>query len=148
VIWWRWDENDKCWRPTLVPSESAFRVSDEAQLIPVGARGWALLAADGVKVNGLPCLPIEILVDRDEVYVAGAHYCFSQLSPPEVVAFVSDKKSIRCARCLERLVDGDQIVRCPSCRAHHHATCWTYDARCQKCPLPTDGAVWIPDSLN
>jgi hypothetical protein len=46
------------------------------------------------------------------------------------------------------LRDGDQIVRCPRCRAHHHAACWTYDVRCQKCDCPTGDAHWVPDSLN
>ena len=148
MIWWRWDDKGKCWQASLVPSEAPFRVSDEARLIPVnGTRRWALLAGDGARVNGLPCLPIEILDDRDEVCIAGQRYLFCGQSPPEVVTFSSDKK-IRCARCLGRLVEGDQIVRCPRCRAHHHAPCWPYDARCQKCTFPTDGPPWVPEPLN
>lgn len=149
MVWWRWDDESRCWRPTLVTLDAPFRVSDFARLIPLtGTRRWALLAGRGARVNGLPCLPMEILDDRDEVYIAGECYYFSAQSPPEVVTCAGDKKKIRCARCLGRLVDGDQIVRCPGCRAHHHASCWTYDVRCQKCPFPTDGRLWVPNSLN
>ena len=149
MIWWRWNVEGTCWQPTLVPPDAPFRVGDEARLIPVsGTRRWALLARDGAKVNGLPCLPFEILEHQDEVRIAGERYCFSAQTAAEVVTFVGTHKKIRCARCLGRLADGAPIVRCPRCGAHHHAPCWTYDTRCQKCPSPTDEALWIPESLN
>ena len=148
MIWWRWDEKEKCWRPTLVPPAAAIDVGAMARLIPAGTRRWALLASGGVTVNGRPCLPMEILEDRDEVCVAGERYSFGALSPPEVITIGGDDRRIRCARCLDRLRDGDPVVRCPRCRAHHHASCWRYDVHCQKCECPTDGALWTPDSLN
>ena len=149
MIWWRWDDDGMCWRPSLVPPDSAFSIGDTARLIPVaGARRWALLAGDDARVNGLPCLPLEILDDHDEVRIAGERYYFSAQSPPEVVTFADETKKVRCARCLGRLAGGDQIVRCPGCRAHHHAGCWTYDTRCQKCATPTDGRLWVPESVN
>jgi Prokaryotic RING finger family 1 len=149
VIWWHWDDERKCWRPLLVPSPVPVHVRDCARLIPVnGGRRWALLAGDGVRVNGLSPLPIQILGDRDEVRIGDECYYFSAQSPVEIVAFRGDKKEVRCARCLARLADGTQIVQCPACRAHHHASCWTYDTRCQKCPFQTTGTPWMPDFLN
>ena len=148
-MWWSWDKDGGCWRPKLVPPDAPFGVNGRATLFPLnGARRWALLARAGARVNGVPCLPIRILADRDEVAIAGEHFCFSMQSPPEVVGFRGVTKRIRCARCLGRLGDGDQIVRCPGCGAHHHAPCWTYDTHCQKCEFPTDGTSWVPDPLN
>ena len=153
MMWWRWNEDDKCWQPTLVPPRAPFSVNDHARLIPINdARHWALLSAGAAaSVNGRPCLPIEILDDRDEVRLAGEHFCLSTESPAEVVAFdtaTSARKTIRCARCQGDLVEGDPIVRCARCRAHHHASCWSYDTRCLKCGLPTSGAPWAPEPLN
>lgn len=149
MIWWRWDDHGKCWRPTLVPPDVPYRLGDDARLIPVpGSRRWALLVGNGARVNGLPCLPFEVLDHRDEVRIAGGRYCFSAQTPAEEVAFVDQNKKIRCTRCLGHLANGDRIVRCPRCRAHHHAACWTYDTRCQKCPAATDDALWVPESLN
>jgi hypothetical protein len=149
VIWWRWDKEERCWKETAVSPSASFRVDAEACLISVGrGQQWALLSGPRATVNGLPCLPLEILPDRDEVSIAGEHYCFSEHAAATALAFAGDHRRIRCARCLGRLVDGDQIVRCPRCRAHYHATeCWTYDARCQKCSCPTTHAAWVPDDL-
>jgi hypothetical protein len=150
MIWWQWDDDGKCWRPTLVPPHGPWHLAERtAVVIPVtGTRRWALLAHDDAKVNGLPCLPFEVLDDQDEVRIAGKQYCFSSQTPAEVVAFVDENKNIRCARCLGRLVEGDRIIRCPGCRAHHHASCWSYDTKCQKCPSRTDDILWVPESLN
>lgn len=149
MLWWQWDDEARCWRPTLVRPAVSLHLNGHARLVPLSdARRWALLASDGATVNGVPCLPLEVLDDRDEVSIAGARYVFSAHAPAEVAAFASEGKTIRCARCLGLLVDGDQVVRCPACRAHHHASCWSSGARCQKCPLLTDGALWVPGPLN
>jgi hypothetical protein len=149
MMWWRWDDEASCWQPTLVPPTGPFEVSRGARLIPVrSGRRWALLADSTARVNGLPCLPLEVLDDRDEIRVSGEHFVFSTHSPPEVVSVTDSTRKMRCARCLGGLVEGDPIVRCPNCRAHHHASCWTYDVRCQKCSCPADGAPWVPPPLN
>jgi hypothetical protein len=149
MIWWRWDDDGRCWRPTLVRPDAAWRLGNGATLIPLsGSRRWALLARNGARVNGLPCLPCAVLNHQDEVRISGERYCFSGQTPVEVVTFGDGHKKIRCARCLGRLGDGDRIVRCPRCRAHHHAGCWTYDARCPRCSSPTDDTIWVPDPLN
>jgi hypothetical protein len=148
VIWWHWDNEGNSWQPAILGRNAPFSVGDAAEVVPVpGTRHWALLAHHGAKVNGLPCLPIEVLADRDEVHIEREHYCFSAQAPPEVVTF-DGRKAVRCARCLGRLAGGDQVVRCSGCLAHHHASCWTYHVRCQKCESPTDGRLWVPDVLN
>jgi hypothetical protein len=148
MIWWRWDDDGQCWRPTLVPP-APHVLDSAATLIPLsGARRWALLVRGDARVNGRPCLPFEILDHQDEVRIAGERYCFSAQSPAEVVTFADGNTRIRCARCLGRLADGDRIVRCPDCGAHHHQSCWTYDTRCQKCPSSTADAMWVPEPLN
>lgn len=152
MMWWRWNSDQKCWQPTLVPPDAAFVVSDHTRLLPVSSgRHWALLTADrAASVNGRPCLPIEILDDRDEVRLDGEHFCLSTQSPADVVAFdaAPNAKKICCAKCLSHLAHGDRIVRCPNCHSHHHASCWSCDSRCLKCGLPTSGALWAPDPLN
>lgn len=149
MTWWSWDKEARCWRSSLVHANAPFGVNGHARLIPLnGTRRWALLARDGVRVNGRPCLPIQILGDRDEIAIDEEHFCLSLQSPPAVVEFRANTKNIRCARCLGRLKDGDEIVRCPGCGAHHHGACWTYDARCQQCTFRTDGSAWVPDPVT
>jgi hypothetical protein len=148
MIWWRWDAERKCWQPMIVPPAGPVDVAGGARLIPVGGKRWALIAGKGVRLNGLVPLPIEVLGDRDEIRIGDQYYAFGAQSPPEPVAFRGHKKEVRCARCLGRLADGTEIVRCPACHAYHHASCWTYDTHCQKCPFPTAGNPWTPASLN
>jgi hypothetical protein len=149
VMLWQWDKEKRRWRALQLPADTPMGVPGGAQFIPLArGRQWALLARNGAKVNGLPCLPLEILEDRDEVRIDGEHYCFSAQATAAVVSFGPAPRRIRCARCLGRLAAGDRIVLCPRCSAHHHASCWTYDARCQKCPCPTTHTAWMPDDLG
>jgi hypothetical protein len=153
MTWWRWNNEEKFWQPTLVPPDAAFVVGDHTRLLPVGsARHWALLTADAAAtVNGRPCLPIEILDDRDEVRLTGDHFCLSTHSPADPLAFsaaTAANRNVRCARCQSDLLEGDRVVRCGHCRAYHHASCESYDARCQKCGLPMSGPAWMPDPVS
>ena len=63
MTWWYWDGSGRCWRPSTVASDAPLGVNEHPQLIPLNrSHRWALLARlPGVRVNGLPCLPIAVL---------------------------------------------------------------------------------------
>jgi hypothetical protein len=147
MIWWSWDEEAQAWRAATPAPGEAFDAGSHLRLVQVRAGRWALLARLNARVNGRPCLPLHILADRDEVAVAGGRFCISLQSQPALVSFRAGSRKVRCARCLDQLCESDQAVKCPRCGAHHHAPCWTYDTRCQKCEFPTDGTWWTPEAV-
>jgi hypothetical protein len=145
MTWWSWDDQGRIWRPSERPQE-AFNAHRLARLVPLRAGRWALLARGAARVNGEPCLPIHILSDRDEISIAGLRFCIGIETPPAAEPFRAGTRTVRCARCLDGLVESEPAVVCPRCGAHHHAPCWTYDTRCQKCAFKTDCSAWTPEA--
>ena len=148
MIMWKWVSVEKMWRMSLLSASAAVDLDETAQVVPVSSGGCALLSRTGVRINGIPCLPIQVLADRDEIFARKNTYYFSAESPAEAVTFKACGRKMRCARCLGWLVDGDAILQCPRCNAHHHAEHWTYAPGCQKCGYPTAGLLWVPEPLE
>jgi RING finger family protein len=117
-----------------------------AMLIPLPhRRRCALVAREGVTVNGIPAFPLHVLRDRDEIRAAGQTFYFTTDAVAEV-SIVRTATPIRCARCLDALADGENVVRCPGCQTHHHPDCWN-GIGCLKCLHPADGLSWIPERV-
>ncbi len=108
-------------------------------------RRCILFARDGVTVNGLPPLPIQVLRDRDEIRAAGQTIYFTADAIPQE-SILRTSMPLRCARCLGGLAEGDRVVRCPRCLAHHHPCCW-HGAGCLKCLHPAASLAWTPEPL-
>ena len=118
-----------------------------AMLIPLPhRRRCALVAREGVTVNGIPALRLQVLRDRDEIRAAGRTFYFTTDAVPEV-SVLRTRTPIRCARCLHALADGDDVVRCPRCQTHHHPDCWHSGQGCLKCLHPAEGLSWIPERV-
>lgn len=118
----------------------------DAQVVPLpDGRRWALLAREGVTVNGISSPPILLLRDRDEIHVAGQVFFFTADANPEVSVIQSDA-SIRCARCQGPLARGTRALKCPRCSTHHHPDCWN-DGGCQRCWLPAHSPAWVPEPV-
>jgi len=128
-------------------SANAVDLDAVARLVRIPGGGSALLAPITVRLNGVPCLPIQILRDRDEISTPHHLYCFTTATAA-AVTFTGGCGKMRCARCLGQLIDGESIVECPRCRAHHHADHWKYGPGCQKCNYPTTGPSWIPEAME
>ena len=148
MMMWQWAPVKKMWQASVVSAKRAFELDEAARVLPLPGGGCALLAAAGVRLNGIPCLPIQVLADRDEIFTRNNTYYFSAESPAEAVPFQAGGRRMRCARCLGWLMDGDAILKCPRCGAHHHAEHWPYAPGCQKCGYPTAGLLWVPEPLE
>jgi hypothetical protein len=146
MLLWQSDDAEQRWRSAPIPVDTPVDLAPVARLVRAAAvRGCVLLARDGVRVNGMRCLPLQVLHDRDEICAAGKRFYFSVDALPEVSVFRSHK-TVRCARCLGLLADGEQVVRCPGCSAHHHPGCWDHGGSCQKCRRSASGVAWTPDA--
>jgi hypothetical protein len=131
----------------IEPISAAIDLTPAARIVPLRRRpGCALLARDGVTLNGRPALPIQVLRDRDEIRAAGRAIYFTTDAIPEESTLQS-ATPLRCARCLGGVAAGDRVIRCPGCRAHHHSRCWNEGGRCHKCHHPAASLSWTPEAL-
>jgi len=148
MLVWRWDTGGCRWAPAVLETGARLALDDHTALVSlVGAR-CALLAQNGVLVNGLRSLPFRVLADRDEISAGGQVFYVCTEAAAEPASFNAENKKVRCGRCLGRLTDGEQVVRCPQCRAHYHAGCWAYAPDCARCQHTTAGVSWIPEDLE
>jgi hypothetical protein len=118
-------------------------------------QNWVLVstAAARVRVNGHTLTTrIRVLADRDEVTLGGRRFYYSkeELAAPEAY----QGGTLRCPRCKQPVTSGQQVVRCPQCRAIHHQTeklnCWSYSDTCSLCQQPADlnaGFQWVPEEF-
>ncbi len=148
MILWSWDDNTARWEPTLLELGQQAVLSGDARLVPRAGNRCALLAATGVKVNGIPALPLRLLGDRDEIRAGGRIFCLSLESMLEVRRFSPGEKVILCARCQAPLGDDEAVLACPRCRAAFHEVCWGYHSECARCRRSTTEPVWIPERLH
>jgi len=127
---------------------SPIDIASRARVIPLPhRRACALLAREGVTVNGLAALPIQLLNDRDEIRVDGEFFYFACDGVPQE-SVLQSAAPLRCARCLGDLENGDRVMRCPGCVAHHHPACWFEGNGCQKCQHPARSLVWKPEAVR
>ena len=148
MLIWKWIPAEKMWRMSLLSSKPAFDLDEDTRVVQLPGGGCALLSKAGVRLNGMPCLPFQVLGDRDEIFTRNHVYSFTAESPAEVVPFKVNERRMRCTRCLGWLKYGDPVLKCPRCGAHHHAEHWTYAPGCPKCVYPTAGLLSIPDPLE
>lgn len=145
MVLWGWDGEAARMRPADIEANVPIDIDGVARLLPLPpGRRCALLARESVRVNGIRCLPLQILRDRDEIRVGNKIFYFSMDSIPRV-SRVHVNRTVRCARCLGCLATGDEVVRCPGCQAHHHPDCWRLGPGCQKCQHAADAVSWTPD---
>jgi hypothetical protein len=102
-------------------------------------------------VNGLPALPIHILVHKDELSFAKDKIYLSLEKSIEVVDFFAgdDVAVVHCPRCKD--VMSGAAVKCPECGLWYHQSedhdrlCWSYDDKCLVCGHSTgSGVSWCP----
>jgi hypothetical protein len=146
-----WDFGSGRWEPRAIP-ESGVELGDgTARALPVVGGGCALLVRCGVRVNGESPLPLQVLVNRAEIRVAGRTFYATDDAPPEPDVFHDVGRRVNCARCQGTLVEGDAVVRCPSgsCRAFAHQACWFWEQApgCQKCGHPPGELGWQPELM-
>jgi hypothetical protein len=147
--------------------EIAPGVSDRAlaAIVPfLERRVWraALLtpAAGGAcLLNGYPPLSAAVLEERDELIVGGQVLYFSAHGIAVKEHFVETGEPVRCPRCTDALSAGDEVMRCPACRAVHHEgvlaqqpeeirCCFTYFGEpCAACRRSAEELDWSPEEV-
>lgn len=141
-----------------------FAVDGEAiaTLVPFRGRGGlsaALVLSPSARralVGGYRPLPVVVLRHRDELYVEGRIFYFSQIdAPPSVTRLTEAEPALHCARCRRRLEAGDLVLRCAACGAPYHEgdrsdegaaplRCASYDPRCGGCGRSWEECTWTP----
>lgn len=149
---WTWHPDETQWIPrTLQPGEE-HALSDQARLWVIDPDRLVLFARLSAAVNGHAALPIHPLADRDEITIGTAHWCVSFDSMPMREIFRATDQPLQCGRCCGPLGDGEAVIVCPQCRAHHHDSetlpCWTYGPTCGRCHRPTGETLWQPAPLH
>ncbi len=152
MMLWQWDNQTERWRAHALQPGKPFSLSPHALLLPLAGKRCGLMVREEVMVNGLPSLPLHMLVDRDEIRVGRETVYFSTESAAEIVLFAGQGKEISCGRCKGKLKEEEASIQCPRCQAWHHQTealpCWMYDAKCSSCEQPTTGISWQPEPLR
>ena len=160
-----WQLKNERWEPEVLTGPALalsgageLRVADAdapLRLQATGKDSWVLLARpmSAVRVNGRPVVAgIRVLRDRDEIATGGARTFFSMERLARVEPFPGGEGATFCARCRQKIEQGDPAVRCPGCGTWHHQRedlgCWLYSATCQLCDQATAldaGFRWEPE---
>jgi hypothetical protein len=143
-------------------------VSDRAAAVIVPfrenrVRRAALLtrgAGESCLLNGLPPLTAAVLEDRDELVVGREVAYFGSFGAPVGEPFAEAAGPAPCARCKGAIAAGDEVTRCPACRAPHHEgrlaeepdevrRCFSYyDEPCAACGRSAAELVWSPEETS
>jgi hypothetical protein len=150
VLLWNWSFEEQKWMPTQLEPATLTRITPQLWLVPQGKARCVLLSGDGVRVNGVLTLPIQVLQDRDEIQLQDHVFYFSTESPAELGPFPNASEPLPCGRCKGQMKAGDPAVQC-SCGRWYHQTgelnCYTHDSVCA-CGRSTAGFTWLPEPLS
>jgi|SRR5581483_7625465 len=144
-----WRETPTGWSAVAVDGPLSVGCATIVPFVAAGSAGAVLIVAPGAAVtrNGAVPLGAAVLAARDEIVIGNDRLVFWPYAPGEPGLF-DGPGGERCARCATALVATDVCIRCPACRAHHHATdglpCWTYDERCGACGRLRSEFAWAP----
>ena len=110
-------------------------------------------------LNGFPPLAASVLEERDEVIVGGEVLYFGAHGLAETERFVAEDAPVRCSRCKAEIKGGDEVARCPACRAVHHEgalaerpeevrSCFSYFGEpCAACGRTIEEFRWSPKEV-
>ena len=150
--------------------EAASGVSDRAPAVIMPfhenrVRRAALLtrgAAEPCLLNGFPPLAVAVLEDRDELVVGREVAYFGSFGAAVGERFAENAQKAGpafCARCKRAISAGDEVTRCPACRAPHHEgalagesdeirRCFSYFGEpCAACGRSAAELVWSPEEV-
>ncbi len=171
---WQRSDLGNAWSQVQVPESGLILLSSaqvdkrvEALIVPYeeNSRSHAALIAsptgtEAVLVNGVRCLGVTRLQERDEIGIVrtGERFFFSGADPIERGSFPEGEPETRCVRCKDVLRAGDPVVRC-SCRGWFHEgaiaepeeeprNCFTYRATCPACGRAADQGSWRPEDCD
>lgn len=149
MMLWQWNEEAAAYAAEALHEGQAYPLSPAARLMPLRGGRCGLLARGAATVNGLFVLPLQMLIDKDEIRVEGEMVYFSADAPAEAVAFTTQEHAMACGRCKGKISEGELAVQCPLCGAWHHQTealaCWAEDAKCSGCERSTKRINWQPE---
>jgi hypothetical protein len=147
--------------------EVAPGVSEDAPAVIVPFeenRVWraALLTRAGrvtCLLNGFPPLAATVLEERDELIVDGQVLYFGAHGLAVREHFVAEGTPALCPRCKVEIAAGDEVARCPACRAVHHEgalaerpeeslRCFSYFGEpCGACRRTVEELRWSPEEV-
>jgi hypothetical protein len=178
-MWFR-SESEHCWQQEEIPDVGLTLAVDPAgrlefapgvtgrapaAIVPFlenRVRRAALLtrgAAEPCLLNGFPPLAVAVLEDRDELVVGRAVSYFGSFGAAVCERFAEAAGPAPCARCKGAIAAGDEVTRCPACRAPHHEgtladepdevrRCFSYFGEpCAACGRSAAELVWSPEEI-
>jgi hypothetical protein len=134
----------------IVPFQES-RVSRAALLTRAAGRTCLL--------NGFPPLAAAVLEEQDELIVCGQVLYFGAHGIAVKEHFVERGEPARCPRCKGGISAGDEVTRCPACRAAHHEgalaqkpgetrRCFSYFGEpCAACGRSAEELDWSPEEV-